>query len=109
LADFNQYVLPLFEALVENNEIKETPRFLGMSFNINKSGAIATCAHFFSELNKSKPVIAIQMNDYSFFPVEEIKCHEKYDFAIAKVKRPVEMVLPLMPTEGYVAGIDVVA
>ena len=109
MADFNQYVLPLFEALVENNEIKETPRFLGMAFNINKSGAIATCAHLFSELDKSKTVIAIQMNDYNFFLVEEIKCHEKYDFAIAKVKRPVEIVLPLMPTDVYVAGIDVVA
>lgn len=109
MADFNQYVLPLFEALTENNEIKETPRFLGMAFNINKSGAIATCSHLFSDLDESKKVIAIQMNDYVGFPVEDIKCHEKYDFAIATVKRPVEIVLPLMPTEGYLAGIDVIA
>lgn len=109
MPDFNQYVLPLFEALVESNEIKETPRFLGMAFNINKDGAIATCAHLFSELGENKTVIAIQMNDYRFFPVEKIKCHEKYDFAIAKVKRPVEIVLPLMTKAGYVAGIDVMA
>ena len=109
MADFNQYVLPLFEALLENNEIKEPLRFLGMAFNIDKSGSIATCSHLFSKLDKGKTVIAIQMNDYRFFPVENIKCHEKYDFAIAKVNRPVEVVLPLMSMEAYVAGIDVVA
>lgn len=109
MADYNQYVLPLFEALVENNEIKETPRFLGMAFNIDKSGGIATCAHLFSELDDSKTVIAVQMNDNKFFPVEDVKCHAQYDFAIAKIKRPVEIVLPLMPGESCHAGVDVVA
>lgn len=107
--DFNHFVLPLFEVLIEEDEIKETPRFLGMSFNINKSGAIATCAHLFSGLDENKKVIAIQMNDYRAFPVEDITCHEKYDFAIAVVKRPIDLVLPFIPPKDYVAGIDVVA
>lgn len=109
MADLNQYVLPLFEALIDSDEIKETPRFLGMAFSINKNGAIATCAHLFSDLNPEKSVIAIQMSDYQLFPVEDIKKHEKYDFAIATVKRPVDIVLPFIPHEQYLAGLDVMA
>ena len=109
MADFNQYVLPLFEALIDDGEIKETPRFLGMAFNINKDGAVATCAHLFTDLDDKKSVIAIQMTDSHFFLVENIKCHEKYDFAIATVKRPVDIVLPFVPQEDYQAGLDVMA
>jgi hypothetical protein len=106
---FNKYVLPLFEALIENGQIKETPKFLGMSFNINKSGAIATCSHLFSNLDKSKMVIGIEMGNYDVFTVQDIKCHDKYDFAIATAIRRIEAVLPLMPTEEYLAGVDVMA
>lgn len=106
---FNKYVLPLFEALIENDQIIETPRFLGMSFNVDNSGTIATCSHLFSDLDKSKAVIGIEMSSNDLFIVQDIKCHDKYDFAIAKVKRTVEAMLPLMPTEGYLAGLDVIA
>lgn len=109
MTDINRLVLPLFEAVTENDEIKETPRYLGMAFNINKLGAIATCSHLLSNLDKNKSVIAIQMHDYVGYPVTAIKCHDKYDFAIAHVDRPVEIVLPMLAEKDCTAGIDVMA
>ncbi|CDU05625.1 hypothetical protein VCR14J2_390316 [Vibrio coralliirubri] len=109
MADFNKYVIPLFEALIDAGEIKETPRFLGMAFSIDKDGTIATCSHLFADLDDTKVVIAIQMSDSQFFLVENIDCHQKYDFAIASVRRQVEIVLPFVPQEDFLAGLDVMA
>lgn len=99
----------MFEALIENGQIKETPKFLGMSFNINKSGTIATCSHLFSDLDKRKKIIGMEMSSHDFFVVQDIKCHDKYDFAIATAIRTVEATLPLMPSEEYSAGVDIMA
>jgi len=109
LADFNEYVLPLFEAKIVEGEIVETPKFLGMSFNINRNGAIATCAHLFSDLDSNKTVIGIQMSDYQFFQVDNIQCHEKYDFAIASVNKSNSVVLNLVDQSRFNPGLDIVA
>ena len=109
MSDFRYLVLPLFIAVLKEGEIAEPLKYLGMAFFINKEGTIATCSHLISNADPNKSIIGIQMHNDKFFEVKNIKCHERYDFAIAETDIKDNLVLPLIEKEHLRAGTDIVA
>ena len=64
-------------------------RHLGTAFHIGGGGMIATCSHIIKSKNDNEELFALTATDQrTLAPLEEIICHPKYDFAVAKIDGP---------------------
>lgn len=85
-------------------------RYVGVSYHINDLGDIATCAHVVNSLEEGEILVAVEMHGNCLaYPVENIRVHPKYDFAVGYVSRREYKVAPLMDQAEVFIGSDVLA
>lgn len=81
---FGQYVVPLAAAKMINEYQFTLERFVGSAFFITGDGVIATCSHIIDDLLNNEFLVYRNMATGEICKLEDINCHPKFDFAIAR-------------------------
>lgn len=110
IKDYGHHVIALFATKHEMGTPKGHPRYLGMAFFTGPDGEIATCKHVIESINNGEMFYAATVTASQIHsPVFNIKCHPKYDFAIAKTYIKDTKALPLSENKQPFIGEDIVA
>lgn len=82
--DFGQLCPPVFAAEpdLQNGNYKAT-RFCGSGFFVSSSGLFATCGHVADMIGKTEKA-ALFLGNFRWALIEEIRRHQKYDFALLR-------------------------
>lgn len=112
MIQFRHSLLPLF-AIPSKGGIPSSARdirYAGVSYHFNDKGDIATCAHIVNGLAEGERLVAVEMHGTcQVFPVEDIRCHLKYDFAVGRVGRQQYKPMPISDQPEVFIGTDVMA
>lgn len=110
---FRYSILPLYAAKLKNGKPTDNVndlRYLGVSYHFNDQGNIATCKHIVESLVAGETLVAIEMHGECLaYRVEDIRCHQKYDFAVGYVGRKNYQVVPIHGKKEIYIGDDVAA
>jgi hypothetical protein len=112
MIQFRHSVLPLFavrsSAAMPSNA--RDIRYAGVSYHFNDQGDIATCAHIVNGLAEGERLVAIEMHGSCLmFPVDDLRCHPKHDFAVGRVRRQNYKSVALSDQPEVFIGTDVMA
>ncbi len=102
-------LLPLYEGALVDGDFTQAPNYLGMAFFIHENGSIATCSHVIQAAKDSNNIVGIMMGTHEIVTLNNIQCHETYDFAIARSSATNVICLPLVTDQEFVPGRDVMA
>jgi len=109
---FRNSLLTLF-AMDLTNGMPSDPskiRYLGVAYHINDAGNIATCAHIVRGVKDGETLVATEFyGECMTFRVNDIRCHEKYDFAVCHVSRQKYEVIPIHGKREIELGTDVLS
>jgi len=112
MIQFRHTLLPLF-AFRSKGSIPTNARdirYVGVSYHFNDQGDIATCAHIVNSLQEGETLMAVEMHGASLtYPVDNLQCHPKHDFAIGNVRRRDYRVVPISDQPEVFIGSDVMA
>jgi len=111
MIQFRHSILPLFvfpaEGVPKN---ARDIRYAGVSYHFNDKGDIATCAHIVNGLAEGERLVGVEMHGSCLtFPVDDIRCHPKYDFAVGRVRRQNYKAMPISDQSEIFIGTDVMA
>ncbi|PKG37084.1 hypothetical protein CXF74_20775 [Psychromonas sp. Urea-02u-13] len=113
MIQFRHSILPLFAVNMKNGipkKAQDNTRYLGVAFHFNDIGNIATCAHVVNALQEGETLMAVEMHGECLaFEVKDVKCHPKYDFAVAWVGRENYEAIALHGKKDLFIGTDVMA
>lgn len=90
MIQFRHNLLPLFAIPAKGGipSRAQDMRYAGVSFHINDRGDIATCAHIVRSLGPNERLVGVEMHGTCLmFPIDDIRCHPKFDFAVGHVDR----------------------
>jgi hypothetical protein len=86
-------------------------RYLGVAFDVDTEGWMATCSHILDEVSKDELLVIREPHgDWQMYEVVESRVHPKFDFAVVRSPRAVQRIMfPLNPDQWIHNGRDVMA
>jgi hypothetical protein len=99
------------EAHRSGNPLGRSLRYLGVAFDVDTKGSMATCSHVLDEVGEDERLLINEPHEAGqMYEVVETRVHPKYDFAVVRSPRAVQRILfPLYPDQWLHNGRDIMA